>query len=305
MIYFLKKALAAVVTLWLVATVVFFLVKGVGAEDIIGEGRTSPRVVEQLRRQWLLDRPLHEQYFAHMRHLATLDSMPSRRPPHLTLRQVLGQYLPSTISLGLRSITIAILVGVPIGVLAAVYHNRLVDRFTTTAALFCVSVPSFILGSFVIYGTIAFPRHFTASNWTQSFWTMWVPAACLSAFPLAAILRLTRASMLEALREDYVRTARAKGLSELGVVVRHALRNALTPVVTYFGPVMAGLLTGSIVIERLFVIPGIGRFFVESVGNRDMPLIMGLTVFYCALLVFFNLLVDAIYPLLNPRLRSA
>ena len=133
---------------------------------------------------------------------------------------------------------------------------------------------------------------------------LWIPAICLGAFPFAAILRLTRSSMLDALDQDYVRTAMAKGLSPMRVIVVHALRNALTPVVTFMGPMTAGVLTGSLVVEKIFAIPGLGRYFVESVNNRDLPLVLGLTVFFSAFLLTMNLLVDAVYPILNPRLRK-
>ena len=150
-------------------------------------------------------------------------------------------------------------------------------------------------------GLTGFPR----AVWEEICrFRLWIPSIALGAFPFAAILRLTRSSMLDALSQDYVRTARAKGVSPFKVVAKHALRNALTPVVTYMGPVTAGVLTGSLVVETIFAIPGLGKFFVDMVNNRDMPLIMGLTVFYSALLIMMNLLVDAVYPILNPKLRK-
>lgn len=305
MIHFLKRIPSALLTLWLVATLVFVLVKAAGGEDILGEGKFNPTVAATIRREWLLDRPVHEQYFMHMGKLLQMDSLPSRKHRGKTLRDVLREHLPISIHLGVRSLIIAICLGIPIGVICALHHNRILDQAGTTFALLGVSVPSFILASLVIFIFSRKLNWLPATEWTQGPWRIWVPAACLAAFPFAAVLRLTRASMLEALREDYVRTANAKGASPWKVVLRHALRNAITPVITYIGPVTAGVLTGSLVVERIFSIPGIGRFFVDSVSNRDMPLIMGLTVFYCALLVFFNLLVDAIYPLINPRLREA
>jgi len=304
MTYFLKRLPSALLTLWLVATLVFFLTKATGAEAILGEGRNTPEIQAQIKAQWMLDKPLHVQYIAHMKKLLVLDSMESRKQRGRSLRYFLKTNFPVSMKLGLRAMFLALLVGIPIGVFCAVYHNKLIDQAGSVFALLGVSVPSFILASLVISVFVRNLNLFPATEWASGFWRMWVPAACLAAFPFAAILRLTRAATLEALREDYIRTAHAKGVPPVRVIVRHALRNSLQPVVTYVGPATAGILTGSLVVEKIFTIPGIGRFFVESVSNRDLPLIMGLTVFYCALLVGANLVVDALYPILNPKLRS-
>jgi ABC-type dipeptide/oligopeptide/nickel transport system permease component len=303
----------------------FGLTKLAGEEAAFGEKNPPPDVKAEIMKKWGMDRPLHEQYLMHMGKLLRFDSMESRKQKNKTLRDILGSHLPSSIRLGARALILAVVLGIPIGVLCAVYHNRLPDNAGTVMALMGVSVPSFVLASFAIYFLARRWALFPAIGWEEphAAWQLgeqwpawaratweeltrfrlWVPAACLGAFPFAAILRLTRSSMLDALRQDYVRTARAKGVAVGKVIAVHALRNALTPVVTYLGPVTAGVLTGSLVVEKIFALPGIGKFFVESVTNRDMPLIMGITVFYSALLIGMNLLVDAIYPILNPRLR--
>jgi ABC-type dipeptide/oligopeptide/nickel transport system permease component len=280
------------------------MVKLAGGEDILSERTLNPQVQAEIRAQWKLDEPLWVQYRYHMGKLLVFDSIESRKQRGKTLRDILAEKLPTTVRLGMRSFVFALGLGVPIGVLCAVCQNRFVDQAGRVAALVGVSVPSFILASAAIYLLSREWGLFPATEWHTNWWRFWIPALCLGAFPFAAVLRLTRASMLEALREDYVRTARAKGVDPWRVVIRHALRNALGPVVTYSGPIAAGVLTGSLVVERIFSIPGLGADFVNSVSNRDMPLIMGLTVFYCALLVFFNLLVDVLYPILNPRLRD-
>ena len=334
MSYFLQKFGISLTTLLVVGSLCFLLTKAAGEEAAFGEKNPSPEVRAAISKQWLLDRPLSEQYLAHMKKLIQLDSMPSRKQKGRTLRDVLREHLPQSLSLGVRALIVAISLGVPIGAFCAVNHNRLPDNAGTFLALMGVSVPSFVLATFAlvvlsrewpIFGMKIGPM--PAIQWYDpSIWAvelaeksptwlkgiiielgrvrLWIPAMCLGAFPFAAVLRLTRSSMLEALRQDYVRTARAKGVAAWKVVGRHALRNALTPVVTFLGPVSAGVLTGSLVIEKVFQISGIGQFFVESVNNRDLPLIMGLTFFYSALLITMNLLVDAIYPLLNPRLRG-
>ena len=323
--YFLQKLPLSIATLLIVATICFALTKLAGEEAAFGEKNPPPEVKAEIMKKWAMDRPLYEQYFLHMSKLLVLDSMESRIQKNKTLRDVLASHLPSSLRLGARALLFAILLGVPIGVVCAVYHNRIPDNAGSVLALTGVSVPSFVLASFAIYFLARRWELMPAIDWdrpaegwqlseswpvaVRAVWEeitrfrLWVPAACLGAFPFAAILRLTRSSMLDALRQDYVRTARAKGVAVWKVIGYHALRNALTPVVTYLGPVTAGVLTGSLVVEKIFALPGIGKFFVDSVNNRDMPLIMGLTVFYSALLIFMNLLVDAIYPILNPRLR--
>jgi len=324
--YFLAKVPIAFLTLLFVATLCFLLTKAAGEEAAFGEKSPSPEIRAEIERKWGLNRPIHEQYFLHMSKLLVLDSMESRKQKGRTLRDVLAQHLPWSLRLGARALLLAVMLGVPIGVMCAVYHNRWADNVGTLTALMGVSMPSFILSSFALFlftavlgwRAIAWGEPIylfgaptegmnpvLAAIYTElSRWRLWIPAMCLGAFPFAAIMRLTRSSMLDALQQDYVRTARAKGVSPLRVVGLHALRNALTPVITYIGPVSAGILTGSLVVEKIFYISGIGRFFVDSVANRDMPLIMGLTVFYSALLISMNLLVDAIYPILNPRLRG-
>lgn len=325
MMYFLSRIPVAFVTLVLVATICFGLTKLAGEEAAFGDRPPTPEVRAQIEKQWGLNLPLHQQYMLHMSKLLVLDSMESRIQKNKSLRDILGSHLPSSLRLGFRALILAVVLGIPIGVISAVYHNRIIDNGGVLFALVGVSVPSFIMASFTLY---VLSRHYgwnvigwerpTYPSWAANWdlkgapkaimdeifrLRLWIPAACLGAFPFAAILRLTRSSMLEALHQDYVRTARAKGLTVWKVVGVHALRNALTPVVTYLGPVTAGVLTGSLVVEKIFAIPGIGRFFVESVSNRDLPMIMGLTVFYSALLIFMNLLVDAVYPILNPKLR--
>jgi ABC-type dipeptide/oligopeptide/nickel transport system permease component len=332
--YFFQKLPIAALTLVLVATLCFVLTKAAGEEAAFGEKNPSPEVRAAIAKEWGLDRPMHEQYIMHMKKLLVLDSMPSRKQKGKSLRDILQTHLPSSLSLGFRALIFAVMFGVPIGMTCAVYHNRIIDNSGTLLALMGVSVPGFILASFAIFflsrqwhiGSFSFGP-MPAIGWDRpspmivdrlgpgtpalvrgvlteiAKFRLWIPAACLAAFPFAAVLRLTRSAMLDALRQDYVRTARAKGLAAWKVIARHALRNALTPVVTFLGPVTAGVLTGSLVVEKIFAIPGIGQFFVDSVSNRDMPLIMGLTVFYSALLITMNLIVDAVYPLLNPRLR--
>ncbi len=333
MAHFLQKLVVGFLTLLLVSTVCFGFIKLAGEEAAFGEKNPPPEVREEIMKKWGLDRPLHEQYFLHLSKLLVFDSMESRLQKNRSLRDILREQLPTSVRLGVRALIFALAVGIPIGVVCAVYHNRWMDNLGTLMALVGVSVPSFIIASLMIFflcrewEVLGFtwepmpaigwqestPPYELVDNtpaWFKGVWAeifrlrMWIPSIALAGFPFAAVLRLTRSSMLDALNQDYIRTARAKGVAAWKVVAHHALRNALTPVVTFLGPVTAGILTGSLVVEKIFALPGLGKFFVDSVNNRDMPLIMGLTVFYSALLIFMNLLVDAIYPILNPRLKK-
>lgn len=298
----LRKLPTALITMWCVATLVFAGTKLVG-EDVMTEGRMDEATRANIMHQWGLDQPLHKQYFTQVSKLMVFDTMPSRVQQNKTMRDILRDHFRHTASLGWRALTLAVCLGIPIGVICAIFHNRFPDQAGKGMALVGVSVPSFVIASLALYFLARRWQLFPATSWTNPVY-MWVPACALAAFPFASIMRLTRASMLEALHEDYVRTARAKGVAEWKVVLRHTLRNALSPVVTVLGPITAGVLTGSLVVEKIFVIPGIGDMFVKSVQNRDLPLIMGISVFYCGMLVFMNLLVDSVYPILNPRLRK-
>ncbi|MGF1574177.1 MAG: ABC transporter permease [Sumerlaeia bacterium] len=274
-----------------------------GDDNLALEGRNDEQALQMLRKQYGLDQPLYIQYFQQVGKLLTFDSQPSRFDRNKTFRTIMKDHFPISASLGLRAITLALVFGIPIGILAAIFHNKPIDQGGTVLALVGVSVPNFILGSLIVFLLVRKLGWFQATNWTDG-WNLWIPAVALGAFPFAAILRLTRTAMLDSLREDYIRTARAKGLSEAVVILRHALRNSLTSVVTYVGPVVAGILIGSLVVERIFLIPGIGDMFVTSVSNRDTPLVLGISVFFCASLIFMNLIVDSLYPILNPRLRK-
>ncbi len=300
---FFAKLPIALLTLWFVASLVFAMSKLSGDDNLALEGRNDEQALQMLRKQYGLDQPLYIQYFQQVGKLLTFDSQPSRFDRNKTFRTIMKDHFPISASLGLRAITLALVFGIPIGILAAIFHNKPIDQGGTVLALVGVSVPNFILGSLIVFLLVRKLGWFQATNWTDG-WNLWIPAVALGAFPFAAILRLTRTAMLDSLREDYIRTARAKGLSEAVVILRHALRNSLTSVVTYVGPVVAGILIGSLVVERIFLIPGIGDMFVTSVSNRDTPLVLGISVFFCASLIFMNLIVDSLYPILNPRLRK-
>ena len=232
----------------------------------------------------------------------TLDFGPSIANPDTTVGQLLQRGFPISFELGIWAISLAVLSGITLGVLAALRHNGLIDYFAMAFAVLGISIPNFVLATLLIQELSVNLGWFPAATW-RSPMHMVLPITALATTPMAIIARLTRSSMLETLSQDYIRTAKAKGLSSWRIVIRHALRNALMPVVTLLGSLLAATLTGTFVIEKIFAIPGMGRYFIDSITNRDYPVIMGTTVFYSSILVFMMFLVDIVYSLLDPRIR--
>ncbi|MBI4506284.1 MAG: ABC transporter permease [Chloroflexi bacterium] len=265
----------------------------------------DPRVVENLNRKFGLDRPLHEQFVSYMWNALRLDLGPSYQYRGRSVTDIIAERLPMSIQLGVLALAVSLLLAVPLGMLAALRQNTWLDYTSLFFATIGVTVPSFVMAIFLImvFGVWLSWLPVMATNWGD--WRAWLlPTLTLALFPTAFIARLTRASMLEAIRQDYVRTARAKGLAERIVVTRHALRNALLPVVTVVGPATAGLITGSFFVETMFSFPGIGRLFVQAVSQRDYSVIMGTTLLYAALIAFANLVVDVAYGFVDPRIKA-
>jgi len=248
-----------------------------------------------------LDKPFLEQYFIYMTNALHGDlGVPYHGTRNVT--QLIQDGLPVTGGLGLFALIFSILIGVPLGVLAALRHNGFIDNLTRFVVTVGTSIPRFVIGIFIILVFGVF-LGLIRIQFSRTDWTTWIaPALLLALGPISAIMRLTRSSVLEVLSEDYIRTARAKGLRPSVVNYRHVLRNALIPVVTLLGPLAADLVTGSFIVEYLFTIPGIGRLTVQSVGARDWPVFLGLTLFYALIVIIFNLVVDLTYSFLDPRI---
>lgn len=267
-------------------------------------GRALPAVVEQgLRQRYGMDSNLRF-YFDYLARVLRGDLGLSLEYRNWTCNQIIADALPVSVTVGLAAIVIATLAGVALGVAAAVFKDRWPDRIALTLAAFGVSVPAFVTGSLLlILFSVIWPV-FPAGRWESPIDVL-RPALTLSLLPLAYIARLTRSSMLEALRADYIRTARAKGLSERAVILRHALPNALLPVLSYVGPAAAWTMTGSFVVERVFNVPGLGVHFVNGVLNRDQMLVLAIVLVYATMIVAFNMLVDIAYAWLDPRIAEA
>ncbi len=300
--FVVRRLLLFVPTLWIIGTLTFFLIRTAPGGPFLAEREIPAAAKQQLLHQYGLDRPLIEQYGRFLWNAARFDFGPSYRYPGRPVREILREGLSVSVELGGWSLLLALVVGVPIGVLAALKQNRSADFAAMGVALAGVSVPNFVLGPVLV---LAFALTFyllPPALWTGPSSRV-LPVLTLATAYVAYIARLTRAGMLEVLRQDYIRTARAKGLSERVVVFKHALKLGILPVVSYLGPAAARIVMGSIVVESIFGVPGLGRYLVNAAFNRDYTLVLGEVLFYAAFLMTLNLLIDLAYPLLDPRVE--
>jgi dipeptide transport system permease protein len=300
--YIIKRIAAMFVTLWLIVTATFFLMHSVPGSPFNEERTTNETIQQNLESYFHLDKPLLVQYGNYLKSLVTLDFGPSIKKSSQTVNDMLARGFPISFELGIITLVVAVISGVTLGVIAALRHNGFIDYLTMTIAVLGISVPNFIMATLMIQQFAVNWPIFPAATW-QSPEHMVLPTLALATGPMAIIARLTRSSMLEVLTQDYIRTAKAKGLSPVKIVCKHALRNALLPVVTVLGTLGASILTGTFVIEKIFAIPGMGKYFVESINNRDYPVIMGTTVFYSTVLIVMLFIVDMVYGILDPRIK--
>ena len=300
-IYLAKRLIGACIVLWAVITITFGLMHAIPGGPFTQEKKLPPAVMATVEARYHLDEPLWDQYVDYVRHAAVLDLGPSYKYPGKTVNDIIAETLPVSAELGLISLLLAIGAGILAGMAAAWYKNTWVDYGMMIGATLGVSVPSFILAA-VLIQLFAFTWPvLPAALWKGPAYVI-LPALALAAQPTAFIMRLTRSSLVDALGQDYIRTARSRGIGPWSLLYRHALRNALLPVVSYIGPLAAALMTGSFIVETIFAIPGLGRHCVTSLYNRDYTVILGITIFYSFLIMMMNLLVDIIYPLLDPRI---
>jgi len=290
------------VTILVIATLTFVLMHSVPGSPFNEERTTNETVQRNLEAYYKLDQPLPVQYLNYLKSIVTFDFGPSIKKPNESVNELLGRGFPISFELGMVTILVAVLSGITLGTMAALRHNGMIDYFAMTFAVVGISIPNFVLATLLIQKLAVDWNLLPPATWSSPL-HMILPTLALATGPTAIIARLTRSSMLEVLTQDYIKMARAKGLSPIRIIARHALRNALMPVVTIMGTMLAGILTGTFVIERIFAIPGMGKYFVESINNRDYPVIMGSTVFYSAFLVFMLFLVDIVYGILDPRIK--
>lgn len=302
--YISRRLLSILLSLFLIITATFFLMRAAPGGPFSGEKKLPPEIEKNLNEYYGLDRPWYEQYADYLVSIAKWDFGPSFKYKGQTVNDLINEGFPVSFFLGMEALLLAVSLGVLLGVIAALNHNKWQDYGAMIFAVLGISVPSFIMASLLQYVLAIKLGLFPVARWESLQHTV-LPALALAATPMAFIARLTRSSMLEVLSNDYIRTAKAKGLSKGQITVKHAIRNALLPVVTYLGPLSAAVLTGSFVIEKIFGIPGLGSQFVLSISNRDYTTIMGVTVFYSILLLFSVLLVDIAYGLIDPRIKLA
>jgi dipeptide transport system permease protein len=289
-------------TLLVIITLTFFLMHSIPGSPFNEERATSEVVQKNLESFYHLDEPLYVQYFLYLKSVATFDFGPSIKKSSQTVNEMLGRGFPVSFELGMITLIVAIISGILLGIIAALRHNGIIDYLAMTVAVIGISVPNFVMATLLIQQLAVTWQILPVATWTSPR-HMILPTLALATGPMAIIARLTRASMLEVLTQDYIRTAKAKGLSPVKIVFKHALKNALLPVVTILGSLAASILTGTFVIEKIFAIPGMGKYFVESINQRDYPVIMGTTIFYSTVLVMMLFLVDLAYGILDPRIK--
>jgi oligopeptide transport system permease protein len=299
----MKRLFISIVTIWVLATLVFFLIRILPGDPFSGD-KITPQIKETMMKYYGLDKSLPTQYIKYMGNLLQGEMGYSLRYKNRTVNQVIADAFPKSAELGVRSLFLAIPFGIFLGIFSALNHNKLWDYICMIIAVIGVSVPSFIVGGLLQYLFAVKLRIFPVAEWKGFAYTV-LPSLALSLGTLALVARLMRASMLEITGQDYIMTAEAKGLPTVKIIWKHLIRNAILPVVTVLGPIVAALVTGTFVIEQIFAIPGLGRHYVMGIQNLDYTLVLGLTIFFGAFVVLMNFLVDIIYGLVDPRIRVA
>lgn len=302
--YAVKRLILSVFALWVIITLTFVLMHIIPGDPFAKEERVSQTIYNNIRRYYNLDKPLIVQYGLYLKALTRLDFGPSLSSSLLTVNYYIRNCFPVSLHLGLQALALAIAMGILLGIVAALYHNKWPDYLCMIIAVTGISVPGFILATVLI--------NFIAVEWKLlpvATWGSWkhtiLPTVSLAMMPAAYIARLMRSSMLEVMSQEYIKTAKAKGLSKSMVIIKHALRNAILPVMTALGTITANLVTGSFIIEKIFGIPGMGEMYVKSIINRDYPVILGSTIFYSAILIFITFILDIAYKFIDPRIKVA
>jgi oligopeptide transport system permease protein len=304
--YIFKRLIAGVLTIVVLITIAFFLMHAMPGNPFSQEEqkKLTAEGLAKLKAKYGLDLPVWEQYITYWKGLLRFDFGASFKKLDTSANEIIFDHFPISAQVGGIAIVVSLLIGIPLGIAAALNRGRGMDWFCMVFATIGISAPVFVISVLLMYllcGVFPILPNFGLNSWKSYI----LPVACLAFNPIAYIARQTRSSMLEAMEQDYVRTARAKGVTEFWVVVKHALKNAIMPVVTYLGPLVAGLLTGSFIVERLFSISGIGRYFVQSISDRDYPMIMGITIFFGVFVVVCNLVVDILQAVIDPRVKLA
>lgn len=300
--YIVKRVVLAIVTIWAIATITFFLMNLVPGGPFLSEKAISPAATKALEEKYGLDKPLMERYFTYISDAAHGDFGDSLKQRGRTVMDIIVMKFPVSAKIGGLAVVFSLCIGVPLGVLAAYKRGTAIDSLFSVVATCGIAVPSFVICTILMYAfgvKLMILPTLGLNGWKNYI----MPVAALAAYPTSYIMRLMRSSMLDVLGQDYMRTARAKGLSQKISLFKHALRNAILPVITYVGPMMAYTLTGSFIVEKIFTIPGLGGEFIKAINGRDYTMIMGTTIFLAALMIVMNVLVDIVYKIVDPRIK--
>ena len=298
-LYIVKRVLLAIFTIFLVITITFFAMKAIPGGPFLSEKAASPAVTAQLEAKYGLDKPIMEQYVTYLKDVLHFDFGPSIKNRGRNVTDLMMEGFQTSGKLGITAACVAIALGLTLGSIAAVFHDKWIDKLIMVLSTASVAMPSFVIATILLLlFCVAIPI-FPSNGMTAAGHVL--PVIALSMYPTAYITRLTRSSMLDVMGQDYIRTARAKGVSPAKVIFKHSLKNSVTPVITYVGPMIAFILTGSLVVEQIFAVPGLGKYFFSSIINRDYPMVMGTTIFLATIMVIMNLLSDIAYKIFDPR----
>ena len=303
--FIIRRLISLIPTLFLIVTFSFFIMKVAPGGPFSAERNPPPEVLANINKVYHLDEPLPKQYVRYLGNMLRGDLGPSFRYKDYTVNDLIGNTMPNSLILGITALCSALVFGLLVGLISAVKRNSVADYAAMSVAVIGISIPLFVVGPLLMLLFAVKLKWLPTSGWItgrQGLKTLIMPALALSLPYFAYIARLSRASVLEVLRSDYIRTAYAKGLSYPVVLFKHALKGAMLPVISYLGPAFAGIITGSVVIERIFLVPGLGTFFVQSALNRDYTLIMGTVVMYSIILILMNFIVDILYAVIDPRI---
>lgn len=306
--YILKRILYMIVTLWVIITITFFLMNTLPGDPISAGAKQLPKQIQiNLRAKWLLDKPVQYRYFAYLKNLLRGNLGESIKTPGLSANEIISTKFPASARLGLQAVAFGLILGLVLGVIAALKRGTGVDYTVMFLAIVGISIPSFVIAlliqKYLAGGALPVLGWPSKDLWTSGFKYTILPTIALGVGGVATYSRYMRASVLDIVNQDYILTARSKGLSEPVILWRHILRNAMLPIITILGPAIAGVITGTFVIERIFVVPGLGSYYIDSIGNRDYTMIMATTIFFGFFYIISLLFVDILYVLIDPRIR--
>lgn len=313
--FLVNRILMGLVTLWLVITITFFLLHLLPGDPFQSEKEVSPQIKENLMAKYHLDKPLGVQYVEYLKNVTKGDLGLSMKERGRTVNEIIADSFPTSADLGMRAVLFALITGIPLGIIAALKRGKYQDKLAMVIAIIGISVPSFVMAGLMqryfvdIHNNVLIENGFLPeflrikiSGWDDSSKRI-LPVVALGLYTVALIARLLREKMIEVMGQDYIRLAVAKGVKPSNIVWKHALRNAVLPVVTVMGPTIAAVLTGSFVIENMFTIPGLGKYYIDSINERDYTMVLGVTIFYAAFLILMMIITDIVYVLVDPKIK--